>query len=498
MSGKFEKQNLKKKSEDFAGWYTDVILKSELADYAPVRGCMVIRPYGYSLWEGIQKYMDPFIKERGVQNAYFPLFIPESFLQREKDHVEGFAPEAAIVTLGGGEELKERLYVRPTSETVMYEMYKQWTQSYRDLPVLVNQWNNVVRWEKRTYLFLRTSEFLWQEGHCAHETNEESQETVEWALKLYERTYREVLAVYGIPGVKSESEKFAGADKTYTYEMLMPDGKALQGCTSHDLGQNFAKAFDWTVSSREGGKLYPWQNSWGFSTRSIGGLVMAHGDDDGLVLPPKIAPIKLVILPVLGKGDDTSVIEYCLSLKESLDNNSSNFPGRVEVWGSDGKYGEKTLGWKISQAEVMGIPLEITIGPKEVTSGEFQISYRIHQAQGVDDMDFPNRLTNLNSLSSDVEEMLSFMQIKLLDKHKDFTEKHTHVVDNYDQFKGLMSSERGFIKAFWCEGRECEAKIKEETKASTRCLPLDSVAENGKCVYCGKDAKYRWIFAQSY
>ena len=311
----YEKKELKKKSENISDWYTDVILKAELADYAPVKGCMVVRPYGYAIWESIQKFMDPLYKEHGVKNAYFPLFIPEKFLNREKEHVEGFAPHVAVVTIAGGEELKERLVVRPTSETIMYEMYKQWAHSWRDLPILINQWNNVVRWEKRTYLFLRTSEFLWQEGHCAHATHKESLETVLWALSVYQKTYNELLAMYGITGIKSETEKFAGAAKTYSFESLMPDGKALQACTSHDLGQNFAKAFDWTVLDQKGEKLYPWQNSWGYSTRSIGGLILTHGDDHGLALPPSIAPIQTVIVPIIGNNADDSTEK---KIKESV------------------------------------------------------------------------------------------------------------------------------------------------------------------------------------
>ena len=485
---KFEKKELKKKSESLSDWYSDVILKAELADYAPVKGCMVIRPYGYAIWEGIQKFMDPLYKKHGVANAYFPLLIPEKFINREKDHVEGFAPHMAVVTFAGGEKLKERFVVRPTSETIMYEMYKQWTHSWRDLPILINQWNNVVRWEKRTYLFLRTSEFLWQEGHCAHITHEESLKTVLWALGVYQKTYNELLAMHGIAGVKSESEKFAGALKTYTFESLMPDGRALQACTSHDLGQNFSKAFDWTVQDKNGQNLNPWQNSWGYSTRSIGGLIMMHGDDDGIVLPPRIASIKVVIIPVLGK-EDSKVIKLAKDLKEKILQSKSNFPGTVEIWDNP----EKTFGFKANASEIKGIPLTIPIGLKEVKGEKpISISYR------PSDKDLPNEFSKMENIGEKVELMLYKLQIYLFEKTKKFTEENTHQVDNYDEFKKIMSGKRGFIRSYWCEDKICEAKIKEETKATTRVKPLDAKKEQGKCIYCGKEALYRWYFAQAY
>lgn len=471
----FEKKQLKKKSENLSDWYTDVILKAKLADYAPVKGCMVIRPYGYALWEGIQRYMDPRIKQHGVENAYFPLFIPEKFLQREKDHVEGFAPHMAVVTIAGGEELKERLVVRPTSETIMYEMYKSWTQSYRDLPILINQWNNVVRWEKRTYLFLRTSEFLWQEGHCAHTTHEESVETVRWALDLYADTYQSLMALYGIKGIKSETEKFAGAAQTFTYEILMPDGKALQGCTSHDLGQNFAKAFDWSLQDKNGQKLYPWQNSWGFSTRSIGGLIMTHSDDSGLILPPAIAQYQVVIVPIPKSGD--SVMAYAKKQKEELE----AFGIRVKLDDKDGE----SAGFKFNQWEVKGVPVRLEIGESEEKEQVVTLVRR-------------DTMEKVKAQIGDVAGVLDAMQKEMLARHKKFTEEHTHIVDSYDEFKRIMESERGFLSAFWCEDKTCEAMIKKETKATTRCLPLDAKEEKGACILCGKDASHRWLFAQSY
>ncbi len=488
------KKYIAKKSENFSDWYTDVILKAELADYAPVKGCMVIRPYGYALWEGIQRYLGKLIDDSGVDNAYFPIFIPESYLRKEKEHVEGFSPETAVVTFAGGEELKEKMVVRPTSETIMYEMYKKWVRTYRDLPILINQWNNVVRWEKRTHLFLRTSEFLWQEGHCAHETHKESMERVLWALAAYQKTYQDLLSLYGIVGVKSESEKFAGAVKTYTYEMLMPDGKALQGCTSHDLGQNFAKAFDWQVVGKDQKMFYPWQNSWGLSTRSIGGLIMGHGDDDGLTFPPALAPIKLVIIPILG-SKDKEVLGLAEKLRQELSEASSIFPGKVKLWGVDEKYQGKTFGWKVNQAELMGIPLAIPIGPKELASGKIVLSCRM---EGME-----NKEAAVKEAAVIVEQTLKDLQLKLLEKHKKFTKDNTHEASNYEEFKKIMAGAKGFISAFWCENPECEAKIKEETKATTRCLPIDLKTgepreENGKCVYCGAESTHRWLFAQAY
>lgn len=475
MFKQFEKKEITKKSKDFAKWYNDVILKAELADYAPVKGCQVLRPYGYALWEKIEGFLDKLIKEHGVENAYFPLFIPEKLLKLEKEHVAGFAPHMAVVTIAGGEELKEKLVVRPTSETIMYEMYKKWTQSWRDLPILINQWNNVVRWEKRTYLFLRTSEFLWQEGHCAHRTHEENMETVLWALHAYQKTYNDLMAMYGIAGVKSEAEKFAGAHKTYTFEMLMPDGKALQGCTSHDLGQNFAKAFDWTVQDKDGSRLYPWQNSWGLSTRSIGGLIMVHGDDYGLVLPPKIAPIQIIIIPIPGSSPE--VYQYARKIKKDL----GNMALRCVLDDEE----NETAGFKYHKWELKGVPVRLEIGGKEKEKNIITAVFR-HNNQ------------RREIKKEEVEGILTDLQNDLFARHKKFTQENTHTSDSYEEFKQIMSAKRGFIKAFWCENRICEAKIKEETKASTRCLPLEAKEEKGKCVYCGKEARHRWLFAQAY
>lgn len=471
----FQKKELKKKSDNLSDWYTDVILKAELADYAPVKGCMVIRPYGYALWEGIQHYMDPKIKEHKVENAYFPLFIPEKFINREKEHVEGFAPHMAVVTIAGGEELKERLVIRPTSETIMYEMYKEWTHSWRDLPIRINQWNNVVRWEKRTYLFLRTSEFLWQEGHCAHASHEESTDMVRWAMDMYVDTYQQLMALFGVAGIKSESEKFAGAKQTLTYEMLMPDGKALQGCTSHDLGQNFARAFDWYVQDAGGQKLYPWQNSWGFSTRAIGGLVMAHGDNQGLILPPNIAPIQVILIPIPGSSPETA--RFAIAQRDAL----KKLGVRVKC---DDREGE-SAGFKFNKWEVKGVPVRLEIGDKEAGEGIVTAVRR-------------DTLEKSKVKVDEIPGILKEIQDVLLTKHKKFTQENTRPASSYDEFKKIMETTRGFIDAFWCEDAACEQAVKEETKASTRCLPLDAKEEKGVCIHCGKPAAHRWLFAQSY
>ncbi len=471
------KSQLKNFNTELSEWFTDIILKAELADYAPVKGCMVIRPYGYALWEAIQQFMDKIFKERGVKNAYFPLFIPMHYLQKEKEHVEGFSPQLAVVTVGGGEELTEKLAVRPTSETIMYDMYRKWTSSWRDLPILINQWCNVVRWEKRTYLFLRTSEFLWQEGHCAHLTHEESLDTTMWALDTYEKTYRELMGMYGIKGRKSQSEKFPGAGNTFTFECMMPNGKALQACTSHDLGQNFSKSFDWTVQDQNKDKVYPWQNSWGLSTRAIGGLIMAHGDENGLKLPPNIAPIQIVIVPI--PGHEKSLI----TAKEIFENLKKKY--RVELDIADGE----SAGYKFNKWELKGVPLRLEIGDRDLEKNSLIISRR----------DLAEKITlSLDELDQKIPEVLTDIQTKLYEAHQKFTKEHTFSVDTYDEFKKIMTDNRGFISAHWCENPDCEAKIKNDTKATTRCLPLDVKEEEGKCVRCGEPSHHRWLFGLSY
>ncbi len=473
------KKEIVAKSKNLSQWYTDIILKAELADYAPVKGCMVIRPYGYALWESVQNFLNPIFKDNGVMNAYFPLFIPESFLEKEKDHVEGFAPYTAVVTIAGGQKLKEKLIVRPTSETIMYAMYKNWTKSWRDLPIKMNQWSNVVRWEKRTYLFLRTSEFLWQEGHCAHASHEESLVLARWALEAYRLMYQDLMAMHGITGVKSSSEKFVGADQTLTIEILMPDGKALQSATSHDLGQNFARAFGWKVQDREGKDLYPWQNSWGLSTRSIGGLVMSHGDNHGLFLPPRIAPIQAVIVPIYKKDNRDKVVDYAQKIKSEISS------VRTEI---DLKEGE-TAGFKFNQWEMKGVPLRLEIGMQEIKEGGVTLVRRDNSEKSK---------AKREGLADRLSVILDEIQKEALRRHRCFTEQNTHHADSYQEFRDIMATKRGFIQAFWCQDEKCEETIKKETKASTRCLPLGAKKEKGSCVYCRKPAEHRWLFAQSY
>ena len=471
----FVKKELKKKSENISDWYNDVVLKAELADYGPVKGTMVIRPYGYALWETTQQIFDKMIKAAGVQNAYFPLFIPMSLLAKEKKHVEGFSPELAVVTHGGGEKLAEPLAVRPTSETIMYSMFAKWIQSHRDLPLLLNQWCNVVRWEKRTYLFLRTTEFLWQEGHTAHATHDDAIAFANKAHEWYRQVFEEYFAMPVILGRKSATEQFAGAAFSLTVEALMPDGKSLQSATSHDLGQNFSKVFDIQFSSKDGKREYVWQTSWGLSTRALGGLFLTHGDDDGLILPPKIAPIQVVIVPITKTVD-----AYVARVKEALVATGV----RVLVDESDDSMGRKFNKW-----EMKGVSVRIEIGEKEVAGETVTIVLRdTHEKK---QMQWKECVMN-------IDKMLTEMQTRLFEKQKAFLNSHTFVVDSYDEFKKIMSTTKGFIHALWCEDATCEKAIKDETKATTRCLPIHAKEEVGKCIHCGKPAHYRWIFGQSY
>lgn len=475
-------KSITKKSENISGWYNDVIERAKLAEHGPVKGTVILRPKGYALWEAIQKNLDIKIKDLGAENAYFPLFIPYSFLQKEKEHVKGFSPELAVVTHGGGEKLKEPIVVRPTSETIMYDAYSRWIQSFRDLPLIINQWNNVVRWEKRPYYFLRTTEFLWQEGHSAHKDNETAQKMVDSALKMYVDFYKEVLGLYGYAGKKSPAEKFAGADSTLTYEMLMPDGKIVQGCTSHNLGQNFAKAFKVQYQDDKGQQQFVSQTSWGFSTRSIGALILMHGDDNGLVLPPSIAPLQVVIIPIVTKSSDHMAINNLAKKAfELLEGHNI----RVKLDDSD-----QSVGWKFNQYDLEGVPIRIEIGAREGQKGEVSINLRNNKP------DYSK--STLEYLAENIERLLEEVQTRLLEKSKKFTQENTRQADNYLQFKEIMNTTRGFIESFWCEDSNCEAKIKEETKATTRCLPLDAIEAKGECIYCKKPAKYRWLFGQSY
>ena len=472
------KNVIPKKSDNISDWYNAVVLQAELADYGPSKGTMIIRPYGYRIWELVQQALDEKIKAKGVQSAYFPLFIPESFLKKEKEHVEGFAPELAVVTVGGGKELEEKLIVRPTSETIMYDAYGKWVSSWRDLPVLINQWNNVVRWEKRTYMFLRTTEFLWQEGHTAHATHEEAWDMVLWAMKSYQEIYRDYFAMAGYAGLKSDAEKFAGAGQTITFESLMPDGKALQSCTSHDLGQNFAKVFDIKFQDKDGETKHVWQTSWGFSTRSIGGLILAHGDDNGLRLPPKLAPHQVVIIPVKSQPN---LLDFCFKLKDDLES------AGVRVVVDDRE--DETLGYKINKWELKGVPVRLEVGEKEIAQG-FVTAVRRDNGEKSKSM--------TEKLVLETKTLLDNIQDDMLKESEEFLTSHTYAVENYNEFKVVMAGTRGFIRAHWCGSAECETKIKLETKATTRCRLLDEIREEGKCVCCGGQSNYRWVFGQSY
>jgi len=421
----FEKKQLPKKSESLSDWYNRVVQLAELADYGPAKGTMIFRPYGYRIWELLTEAMDKEIKEAGVENAYFPLFIPESFLKKEKQHVEGFAPELAVVTIGGGEELTEKLIVRPTSETIMYDAYSKWVHSWRDLPILINQWNNVVRWEKRTYLFLRTSEFLWQEGHTAHATHKEALEMQSWAMGMYAKIYRELFALPGLVGRKSEKEKFAGAVATLTYESLMPEGKALQSCTSHDLGQNFSKVFEIKFQDKEGKLQYAWQTSWGFSTRSVGGLLMAHGDDAGLVIPPRLAPIQTVILPVTS---DTKLVEKSREMAKQL----TDMGVRVKVDDRE----DESIGFRINKWELKGVPVRIELGKRELENGELTV---VRRDTG------EKQVISHAKLGPTVKELLVTIQSDLLAKQEKFLTENTRETGNYEEFKKIMEEKRGFL-----------------------------------------------------
>lgn len=476
-----EKKSIPKKSVNVSDWYNRVVLESKLADYGPAKGTMILRPYGYAIWEIVQDFMDKEIKAKGVENAYFPMFIPESFLKKEKEHVEGFSPELAVVTIGGGKELEERLIVRPTSETIMYDAYSKWINSWRDLPILINQWNNVVRWEKRTYLLLRTSEFLWQEGHTAHASHEEATDMVLWAMEMYAKTYREQMAIAGYVGKKSETEKFAGALSSITYESLMPDGKSLQSCTSHDLGQNFSKPFNIRYQDKSGELQYVWQTSWGLSTRSLGGLVLVHGDDAGLKLPPKVAPTQVVIIPIAA---DTKILEKAEDLKQKL----GTVGVRVKIDASD----NESIGFRINKWELAGVPLRMELGKKELEENTLTIVRR--------DMEGTEAKSKISfkDFEAKVLAVLDEIQQNMYNQSLSFLKKNTFETTDYQEFKKIMETSRGYIKALWCEDPACEKNIKDETKATTRCLPLDSAEKDGKCIYCGKKATHEWIFAQAY
>lgn len=469
------------RSEDFSQWYNDVVMRAELADYSPVKGCMVIRPYGYAIWENIQRQLDKRIKDSGHENAYFPLFIPESFLSKEADHVEGFAPECAVVTHGGGKKLEENLYVRPTSETIMYAMYSKWIRSWRDLPILINQWGNVVRWEMRTRLFLRTTEFLWQEGHTAHATAEEAQEETLKILGIYKEFAENVLAIPIYEGVKSDAEKFAGAVRTYTIEAMMQDRKALQLGTSHNLGQNFAKAFNVKFQTKEGDLAYVWQTSWGVSTRLVGAIVMAHGDDRGLVLPPRIAPIAVVIVPIY--RDDASrakVLEVAGKCRELIGEGAT-----VKIDDRD----QYKPGWKFNEWELRGVPLRMEIGPHDVENEQVVLVRRD---------DGKKEVVPQDALKERVIELLGEIQSSLSERCRKFRDENTLDIGDLKEFSEKMEAPGLFARSYWCGSAECEAAIKKQTKATIRCIPFDAEEGKGPCVFCGKESGRRVIFARAY
>lgn len=463
--------------EDFAQWYTDVVKKAELTDYSSVRGCMILRPAGYAIWENIQKELDRRFKEIGVENVYMPLFIPESLLQKEKDHVEGFAPEVAWVTQGGLDPLPERLCVRPTSETLFCDLYSNIIHSYRDLPKVYNQWCSVVRWEKTTRPFLRSMEFLWQEGHTAHATAEEAEERTIQMLNVYADFCEQVLAIPMIKGRKTDKEKFAGAEATYTIEALMHDGKALQSGTSHNFGDGFAKAFGVQYTDANNKLQYVHQTSWGMSTRIIGAIIMVHGDDSGLVLPPRIAPTQVMIIPINQKKE--GVLEKAQEIKAVL---SEKFTVKLDD-------SNKNPGWKFSEQEMRGIPVRIEIGPKDIEAGQAVIVRRDNREKTV---------VSLDNITEVVGEILEKMQADMLAKATAHRDANTHEAHNWEEFTDILTRKQGFIKAMWCGDRACEEAIKDETGATTRCMPFEQEHLSDVCVHCGKPAKTMVYFGKAY
>jgi prolyl-tRNA synthetase len=474
---------LPSRTENFAEWYNQLVQRAELADYAPVRGCMVIRPYGWALWENIKDALDRRFRATGHENAAFPLFIPKSFLEREKEHVEGFSPELAVVTIGGGEQLEEPLVIRPTSETIIGHMYAKWIKSYRDLPVLINLWNNVVRWELRTRLFLRTTEFYWQEGHTAHATHDEAEAETLQMLDIYADFAQNEAAVPVIKGLKSEREKFAGALRSYTIEAMMGDKRALQAGTSHNLGENFARAFNIRYSDQQNELRYCWTTSWGLSTRFIGAIVMVHGDDQGLILPPRLAPYQAVIVPIYRNDAQKSTV---LEASERIKSGLSEF--RIKIDHREGL----TPGFKFNDWEMRGVPLRIEIGPKEMESGNVVLSRRdISGREG-------KRLAPQNGLGEIIRDTLDSIQRALFQRSLRYLEENTHQARDYQEFKEVLDADGGFLRVHWAGNSEDEDKIKEETKATIRCFPLDREEERGRCFYTGDETDRIAIFARAY
>ena len=468
------------RSQDFSKWYLDVVRRAELADYSPVKGCMVIRPYGYAIWELIQQALDKRIKATGHVNAYFPLFIPESLLNKEAEHVEGFAPQVAYVTHGGGEELEEKLVVRPTSEAIIGTMYAKWVQSWRDLPLLINQWANVVRWEKVTRPFLRTTEFLWQEGHTAHETDVEAEEETLKILHMYKEALETEMAVPVVEGQKSESEKFAGALRTYSVEALMGDGRALQAGTSHNLGQNFAKAFDITFQARDKSVQHVWGTSWGMTTRLVGAAIMVHGDDSGLVLPPRIAPFQVVIVPIGRDNWRETVLPRAQEIRQDL----AAAGIRVTLDERD-----ERPGWKFAEWELRGVPLRLEIGPRDIEKSSVLLARRDTREKAA---------VPMAGLAAHVNGLLEQIQQELLDRAVRFREEHTHRAASYDEFRQILEGRPGFVIARWCGSAACEAQIKTDTQATIRNMPIGQTTVSGRCIRCDSPAAAEAWFAKSY
>jgi prolyl-tRNA synthetase len=484
------------REQDYSQWYNDLVIKGSLADYSAVRGCMVIKPYGFALWENMRDVLDKMFKDTGHVNAYFPLFIPKSFLSKEAAHVEGFAKECAVVTHyrlkndpnGGGiivdpdAKLEEELIVRPTSETIIWNTYKDWIQSYRDLPLLINQWANVVRWEMRTRLFLRTAEFLWQEGHTAHSTREEAVEEAEKMLEVYATFVEEFMALPVIRGVKTESERFAGAETTYCIEALMQDGKALQAGTSHFLGQNFAKAFDVKFSNKENQLEYVWATSWGVSTRLVGALVMAHSDDEGLILPPKIAPLQVVIVPIYKGDEQKSLIDK--KAKEIMDN-LKNLGVRVKYDDND----NNRPGWKFAEYELKGVPVRLALGARDLEKNVVEVARRDTKEK---------KVVGLDGIAQYIDGLLLDIQHSMFKKAKTYQQQHITPANDWEEFEKLLDEKGGFISAHWDGTAESEEVIKDKTKATIRCIPLNNLQEQGKCILSGKPSAQRVLFARAY
>lgn len=489
-------KKLTSRSENYSQWYQDLVIKADMAENSAVRGCMVIKPYGYAIWEKMQAELDRMFKETGHVNAYFPLFIPKSFFNKEADHVEGFAKECAVVThyrlkndketgeivVDPDAKLEEELIIRPTSETIIWHTYRNWIQSHRDLPLLINQWANVVRWEMRTRLFLRTAEFLWQEGHTAHATKDEAIEEAMKMINVYADFAENYMAMPVVKGVKTESERFAGALDTYTIEALMQDGKALQSGTSHFLGQNFAKAFDVKFTNKEGVEEYVWATSWGVSTRLIGGLIMAHSDDNGLVLPPKLAPIQVVVVPIYKKLEQLAIISE--EVEKIVDDLKK---ARISVKFDDSD--QKKPGWKFAEYELKGVPVRLAIGPRDLENRTVEVARRDTLEKSV---------VPLEGITEYVENLLEEIQQNIFRKALDFRAQNTNKADTWEEFKEIIENKGGFVSAHWDGTPETEEKIKMETKATVRCIPLDNELEEGKCIYSGKPSKQRVLFAIAY